>query len=489
MSSGTETPDLGGAAAKGSAITLVSQAVRIGLHLTTIVVLARFLSPDDFGLVAMVMAIVGVSEVVRDLGLSTAAIQAPSLSQAQKSNLFWLNASSGLFFAVLVFLLATPIALLYDEPDLVIITQVVSVIYLVNGLAAQSRAELNRNLRFVSLSAVDVIAQATALLVAIVLAVTGAGFWALVAQQLTYSIGGFLLSAVLAKWVPGLPRRRSGTKGLVTFGIGVTGTQAVAALVRSADTIAIGLFYSAAATGNYNRAYQLVMAPLSQIAAPLTRVALPILSRAWKRDPALFDNYLQKAQLVGCYVTATIYCLVVALAAPLVTIALGEEWLEVVPILQALAAGGVFRAITQISYWAYLSRGESGKQFRVYAIFQPVLVLSVVAGLPWGPVGVAIGSSIGAALYWVISLVMLQRNLGVRSLVLARKALAAIVTVGLPMGVVAWASTLVTDLPFLQIGLAILASGLYLALMYVVNRRTRADIQVLSRFGKRAFTR
>lgn len=157
-----QASDLGRVAARGSGVTLAAQAIRIALHFLTIVALSRLLSPADFGLVALVTAIVGVSEVLRDLGLSMAAVQAPTLTRGQKSNLFWINALSGLLFALVAFLLAGPIASLFGEAELYEITVWISLVFLINGLSAQFRAEINRKMRFLRLSAVDVVSQAVA---------------------------------------------------------------------------------------------------------------------------------------------------------------------------------------------------------------------------------------------------------------------------------------------------------------------------------------
>lgn len=484
-----QASDLGRVAARGSGVTLAAQAIRIALHFLTIVALSRLLSPADFGLVALVTAIVGVSEVLRDLGLSMAAVQAPTLTRGQKSNLFWINALSGLLFALVAFLLAGPIASLFGEAELYEITVWISLVFLINGLSAQFRAEINRKMRFLRLSAVDVVSQAVALCVAVWLAASGFGYWALVAQLLLYSAGGLLLSMLFAGWFPGLPTRREQMWPLVRFGIGLTGTQAIAYAVRSVDTIALGIAWNPTVTGLYNRAYQLVAAPFAQIAAPLTRVAVPVLARAWSRRPETFEDYLSRAQLVGCYVLGPAYLAIAGLGESVIGVALGPGWSAAVPILQVLCIGGLFRTLTQISYWAYLARGETGKQLRIYAWFQPLVVVSVLAGLPWGALGVAVGSSVGLVFYWVISLVAVGRNLSINGVALLRQGIRSVALAAAPVGALCLASSLLLSGLLLPIVVGLGLSTAYFAVLYLISPRYRADLRILLTFIKKGIQR
>ena len=481
--------DLGGAAARGSGITLVAQAVRVGVHFASLVVLSRLLTPADFGLVAMVTALVGISEVLRDLGLSMAAVQAPVLTRAQKSNLFWINSASGLVFAGAIFALAEPIALLFGADQLVAITRAVAVVYLVNGIAAQFRAELNRDLQFGRLAVVDTVPQIAGLAVAIWVAAIGGGYWALVLQLIVYSAGALVAAMALARWWPGIPRRRAGMRPLITFGLSLTGTQAIGYFVRSVDTIALGISTGATSTGLYNRAYQLVAAPFAQLAAPLTRVAIPVLARTWQTMPTRYEEILGKAQLVGCYAIAPLYAALLGLAPSIVAVALGPGWGAAVPIVQALCIGGVFRALTQISYWAYLSRGEATKQLKVHAWFQPVIVIAVLVGLPWGPFGVALGGSIGLLLYWVVSMIAAGRNLQIDAGALLRRATASILVLGVPIAALTSLAEWFVANPFGAIGAGLGVAALYLAVLGLLSRRVRGDYAALWNFVRKVRTR
>ena len=218
---------LGRRAVRGAAVTSVGQALRILIQLASVVIMARLLSPADHGLFAMVMSIAGIAEVFRDFGLSQAAVQAPTLSRAQRSNLFWVNSAIGAALAVLVFLSSWGIAALYGREELAPLAQLASLAFLVNGLATQHRAGLNRALRFGALAIADVLASVAGLGVGVSLALAGAGPWALVAQLLGSSLATLVLVVALGRWLPGLPRRGVPIRGFIRFGWNLVAMQLV----------------------------------------------------------------------------------------------------------------------------------------------------------------------------------------------------------------------------------------------------------------------
>lgn len=399
---------LTGAAARGSAATIFGQVVRMTLQMTATVVLARLLSPHDFGLIAMVTAVIGVAELVRDFGLSLASIQAKEISPAERTNLFWANTGLGAGSA-LIAVAATPvIVLIYHEPELSHLVPPLAGVFVLSGLTTQFRAQLLRDLRFGVVAVSDTLGPAAGIATAITLAALGAGYWALVAQQLVASATILLVVASSARWWPGLPRRDVSIRRFFRFGAGVFGSQALGYVTQNVDNVGIGAAWGSAALGLYSRAFQLVMVPIMQINAPLTNVVLPVLSRVHD-DRERLGRGLRTAALVGAYVTAPVLAVSGALAVPLVHLLLGPAWAQVAPMLAILAAAGVFRSIAQVGYWGFLATGESGALFRLQLWVQPVSIAAILAGLPWGPIGVAYGVLAGTVLSWIAYLVRLQQ--------------------------------------------------------------------------------
>ena len=180
---------------------LTGQGMRILLQFAGVVILARLLSPHDYGLIAIVVVIIGVGEIFRDFGLSSAAVRAPELTRDQSTNLFWINTGIGVFLGGLLLVAAAPLASLYGQDEVRPIAQAMAAIFALNGLATQFRAQLMRGLRFRWLATVDVLAAALALGVAIGGALLGWAFWALVAQQITQALVILVGTATLGTFI------------------------------------------------------------------------------------------------------------------------------------------------------------------------------------------------------------------------------------------------------------------------------------------------
>ncbi len=467
---------LGSTAARGAVSTVFWQSNRVLLQLGSVVVLSRLVSPGDVGLLSMVVALTGFGELLRDFGLSMAAVQAKTLSPGQKSNLFWINAAIGLLLTIAVFLLSGPIAAFYGEPDLVVIAQWISLTFLMNGLATQFRSELNRRLRFTALSLSELVPQALGLGVGIAVALETGSYAALVAQQLTMAACGLAFVVLTARWWPGLPDRHSPIAPLLRFGAGLAGTQSLAYVTKNIDNVAIGYVWGPAVLGIYGRAYQLVMMPLGQFTAPLSRVAIPVLTRL-ADDPAAFLRYLRAGQSATAFFSCATYGLIFGLADPFVRVALGEQWLAMVPIVQALSVGGIFRALGQASYWIFVTKGLTGRQFAFYLVTQPMIIAMMLAGLPWGGVGVAIGHSIAYAFFWYAQLRHAGRVASLDSGVLLRDGAAVALVVALPVILIALTiGTLVTS-PWLQMAVTLPAALLYLAVVLFVPPGSRQKVR------------
>ncbi|SDN45300.1 lipopolysaccharide biosynthesis protein [Geodermatophilus sp. DSM 45219] len=424
--------DLGRVAARGAGVTLAGQGARILLQLASVAVLARLLGPADYGLLAVGLVVVGIGEVFRDLGLSTAAIRTPDLTTRQRDGLFWLNVAAGTALAAVALLASGSVAAAFGEPELADIVRWLSSTFLLNGLAAQYRAGLIRELRFGAVAGVDLGAQLVAFGVAVTAAVAGAGYWALVAQQLTQGAVALVLVVALGRWVPGRPRRGVGLWPLVRFGSGLTGTQLVYYVGNNLDNLVLGLTAGPAALGIYNRGFQLLMTPLNQLRSPATTVAVPVLSRL-QDDLERSGEYLRRSQLALGFSLVAGMALAAGAAGPLVDLLLGDRWAQVAPVLALLAVAGSAQTLSFVGLWVYLSRGLSGALFRYTVVTLVLSAACIGAGSLFGVVGVAAGYATAALLEWPLSLWWLSRVtvLPVRDLYLgALRVTACAVTAG-----------------------------------------------------------
>jgi O-antigen/teichoic acid export membrane protein len=377
---------------RGGAVTLVSQGLRVLLQLGSTAVLARLLTPADFGLVAMVVAIIGLIGLLKDAGLSMATVQRDRIDRAQVSNLFWANVVLSLAAIALTALLIPAIVAYYGEPRLAGVTAALSAAFLLAGLGAQHRALLVRHMRFLSLASVDVLSLAVGVGAAIAAAAVGAGYWSLVVLHLATATAGLAGVWAADPWLPGAPRRGSGVRPLLAFGRDLTAFNVLAYISRTIDNVLIGGLLGARSLGLYIKAYNLLLLPVNQINQPVTSVALPALSRL-QHEPERYRRYYHTGLLlITSLGMPSIAFLFVDAEAVILTV-LGEQWREAVPLFRALGPAAFLGTFNVATGWVYLSLGHTGRQLRWQVLGTTVTVTAFVVGLRWGALGVALAYS------------------------------------------------------------------------------------------------
>jgi PST family polysaccharide transporter len=477
---------LGVTAAKGAATTMLGQLGKIVVQFGGIILLARLLSPEDYGLLAMVLAVIGVGEILRDFGLSTAAIQAPEVTTAQRNNLFWMNTGLGVLCGAAAFLCAEPLGSFYGDPRVVLITQILAVTFLLNGITAQFRAQLNRELRFGAIAVTDMASQALGLIFGLIGALLGWGYWALVVQQVTICISSTLFMLSYGRWLPGLPSRRADMKPFLSFGWSLMATQVIGYVSRNVDSLIIGAKFGAGPVGLYNRAFQLLMLPLSQISAPATTVALPVLARL-RNDPERYSAFLLRGQTILLHATVAIFAFASAQADPLIVLVLGSQWIETVPLFQILCVAGCFQAAGYAVYWVFLSKGLTGSNLRYSLLSRTGLIGLILLGSLWGPTGVAISYSVGVAIMWPFSLWWIGRISDAPAKHMFTNGLRAVIVYGVS-GAASFAVSMLVpvDLSIARIGIGLIGMLIPLTVVFFVWPRYRVDVIGIFETGRMA---
>ncbi|MCJ1706109.1 lipopolysaccharide biosynthesis protein [Microbacterium sp. VKM Ac-2923] len=401
-----------GSRARGATLLLSTQWLRYVLQIVNIVVLARLIGPADFGIVSLGLAIVGIASVLGDFGLSLAALREKDLSQQQKSNLLWLNTAIGAALALVVAAAAVPIATAFDDDRLIAVVLIAAPAYLFRAAVVQFQVELNRTDRFRRLAASELGGDAVGVATAVILALAGSGYVALALQGTVAALVSLVWACAATGWRPSLPRRAP-MRRLLVFGVSTLGTHAAHYITTNVDTIVMGAWYSAATVGFYSRAYQLVMLPLQQVAAPLTRILLPRLAAVADDLDALNDALVRAQRLVSHALLAVTGLLVVG-GAPLIEVVLGADWLPAMQYLPVLAAGTVFQTIAYGYYWGFAARGRSGALFFSEVVGRVPMVLLILVWAPLTPVGVAWGVVAGQVLIWASGTFVFAPRAGLR---------------------------------------------------------------------------
>ena len=401
--------DLGGRAFSGSFVTAVSQAVRFGLYMASTIVLARLLSKEDFGLVAMVGALTSILRVFREAGLSTATMQKERITHAQVSNLFWINVALGAGAALVGAALAPGVAWFFRDQRLVWITIGLTLTFLFSGSSVQHLALLNRDMRFKALALIDVGATALGAGVGVIMAMTGWGYWSLVASQVAMALAEMVLAWTLSRWRPQLPRARAGTRSMVRFGASLTFSTLLRRLTGGADSLLIGRFWGAEPLGLYSRGMALLMRPLDQLVVPFDIVFIPVLSRLQAQPERYRSTYLQVFGAIAL-VSFPLAGLLLSLSRPLVLLMLGPRWDQVTPIFAALSVTALYYPVACTTVWLPTTQQRNRDIVVLGVIISSIPVAAYLAGLPFGAAGVAWSFSLsGLLVRWPLQLHIVGR--------------------------------------------------------------------------------
>lgn len=373
------------------------------------VALSRLLEPGDFGLIAMVAVFLTFGDMLRDFGLSSAALQARELNHQQSSNLFWASWMLGLAVG-LVLVVSTPLIVwIYGEPRLGAIVPVLAITFLISGAQAQIQVQLARKLQFRTLAASQVMAPAAGLVAAIAAAALGLGYWALVLQTVVGAIVLIAVQSVGLKWRPGLPKRGYGSVSLFVAGAQMGSAHLLTWAASNVDSLMAGVRWGSADLGYYNRSFQFSAAIVGGFLSPLTSVAVPVLNESRRLGKRPSDMLLKLQFVVAAPVMVAMVSL--ALTAPsLVPLLLGEPWLPAVSTLQILAVAECFHALSFVSYWGFLSEQLSKQLLYYNLVTKPLAMLFVIIGATWGIEGIAWGYVLGLAVSWPINLLWLTRT-------------------------------------------------------------------------------
>ncbi|HYV13864.1 MAG TPA: lipopolysaccharide biosynthesis protein [Pyrinomonadaceae bacterium] len=380
--------DLTGRTARGGTIMISSQGFKFFFNMASAVVLARLLTPQDYGLIAMVAVVTNFSYPFRNLGLSAATIQKPTIDNRQVSTLFWVNVGLSVAIMLLTMGLAPVVAWFYGEPRLILITMAIAVGFIFSGLAIQHEALLKRQMRFFGLAASELASMFAGTIAAIALALWGAGVWALVGANLVTAFAFMSGVWIACRWRPGFPVRNSGVGSMLKFGRNLTGNNILNYIARNIDNLLIGRVWGPRQLGLYVRAYQLLLLPLDQICSPIDGVAITALSRLINDPERYRSAYLRMLEKLAM-VTMPIMALMIGTSDWLVPVMLGPQWVETSRIFAVMGILGLVEPISNTMGWLLISQGRTHHVFQWGVIDAVLSIASILVGLPWGAIGVA----------------------------------------------------------------------------------------------------
>lgn len=374
---------------RSGAYAMGAEAIEFVLRLGSIFILARMLTPEHFGLIAMVTAITSIAERFKDLGLSIATIQQPEISHAQVSALFWVNAAVGLVLMLLIGGLSWPIAGFFDEERLVPVTMVIATTFFFGGIVVQHQALLRRQMLYGRIALIQICSSAASVVVAVAMAWADHGYWALVGREVSRA----LFLAIGTWWsmpfVPGRPKRGARIGSMLKIGGDVTGFNLVNFLTQNLDQIVIGKIAGATALGFYRQGVTLVLAPFTQLTGPVNAVSESALSRL-QNDPVAFRRSYRKILAALSMATMPMAAFLAVFSEPVVAAALGDNWMAAAEFVWILAVASFIRPSMSTIGAVMISRGLSRRYLVLWGIAPcSLLVVLILVGSQWGATGVA----------------------------------------------------------------------------------------------------
>lgn len=381
------------------------------LGFVSLLVLARLLMPADFGIVAMAMSIVAMIELAGAFGFDVALIRHPDPRRQHFDTVFAMNVLIGIAGAVVLLVLARPVAAFFDERNLVAVTMVLGAAWAVQGFENVGTVLFRRNMEFgrefVFLTAKRVLGFVITLIAAFMLR----NYWALVIGMVVGRVASTLLSYAVHPYRPRFSLAALGE--LMLFSRWLFLGNVVGFLNLRLSTFVIGRFGGPRDLGHYTVAYEIGTLPTSELLAPINRAIIPGFARM-AGDPGSLRNGFLEIMGVTTLVAVPAAFGIAALAQPIVRVLLTDKWTEVTPILQVLAFLGAIAAILSTSYPAYYALGRPKIAVGISTVrLAIVLPAMILAAAQWGAIGAAWADLGAAVLTLPVSTAVACRILGI----------------------------------------------------------------------------
>ncbi len=373
---------------------LINKVIAQIFSLAFAVVLARLLTPHEFGLVAMVTVILGIVKVIHSFGLGEALVQKEEITETDLSSVFWVNVFLGIFFTIVAILAAPFISKFYQKEILIPITYFFGITFLLDSFTVVHYALLWRNLEYKKLFFVQLPAILISGTVAVMMALNGFGVWSLVTKSLVSIAALLVFLNIASSWKPKFIFKIQAVKNLFGFSLPRVGTLTFSYLIRNLDKIMIGHSLGGAPLGFYEKSYSFMLLPLSNITSVVSQVLFPSFSKIQNNHEEIKEMFFKVIRFVAFFTFPLMIGLSI-FSEPFILFLLGEKWKGSITVLQILAWVGLIQSISGFYQPVYLSQGATKLQFKLDIILKTQSVFWIILGINWGIHGVAFGILIG----------------------------------------------------------------------------------------------
>lgn len=360
------------------------------LQYISTIILVNFLSPDDFGLMAMAVIVTGFLEIFKDLGIGSAVIQKENLSEKFLSSVFWLNIFLGAVITVIIFFSSQVISLFYNSPAVGPILKVLSVTFFISSFSILHKTLLEKKLAFNVITKVELTTAISGFMIAIFFAVFGYGVWSLVFQSLGSSFIGTILFWYYSEWKPTLMFKLQELKSIFRYSINLAAFNIVNYFARNGDYILIGKFLGDRELGHYYLAYRIMLYPVQNITIVISRVIFPSFAQIQKDDLKLRKSYQHLTNAIALLTFPMMFGLAVV-SFNFTNVFFSSSWDHelLAGLILILAPIGAMQSIISTVGNLYQIKGKTDWMFRWSLFYTTITVSGFLIGIKWGVIGVA----------------------------------------------------------------------------------------------------
>jgi len=365
------------------------------------VVLARLLTPTEFGLIGMIMVFIALGNVFLNSGFGAALIQKQDTTEIHYSSVFYANILLSLVAAAALWLAAPWIARFYSQPALIGPTRVLGLNFIFTAFGLIQTTLLTKSMDFKTQAKVRLVAVGGSGVVGVSMALLGFGVWSLVAQGLSNTLFDAALLWILSRWRPRRTFSVDALRELFGFSSRMLASGVLDTLFRNIYNIVIGKLFLPADLGYYTRANSLQQIPSQTLGAVISRVTFPLFSEI-QRQPERIRNGVRKSLRTVALVNFPLMIGILVTARPLVITLIGEKWLPSVPYLQLLTFVGLLYPLSAINLNTLLALGRSDLFFRLEVIKKTLVVIVLLISWRWGIAAIILGQvAIAAIAYYL----------------------------------------------------------------------------------------
>lgn len=475
--------NLGNRAIKGTIWASIDRIGSMGIQFVVNLVLARLLTPADFGAIGMIMIFILVSQVFIDGGFSSALIQRKEADQTDFSTIFFWNIGVGALFYMIVFLGAPSIARFYDMPVLQPVLRVLGVILIFNAAISVQTTRLQKTLSFRSLAAIDIASSLAGGALAVGMALRGMGVWSLVGMMLSMSVIKAVMFYCVTRWLPSAVFSKESLQRLFSFGGYLFCANLLQTACQNVQGIIIGKRFSASQMGYYSQADKLNSISGYTLPQIIVQVMYPVYSQLQEDRPKLISTMLMNFRVIA-FVIFPLLSMLVLVAEPLIVWLYGERWLPSVPYFRILCVGSVFMCLTNINYYAVAAVGRS-RQLFLWSFYKWGMLLALLLGGMWLGMTALMWAIVAShANIFLVNALLSRKWVGLRLRELARAvAPIALLSAGLLAALMALGEAGIAAYPVLQ---ALTFAALYIGLAWALRfRAVKETMDTLRRLKSR----